>query len=238
MSPRARHALAWLSVSSAIVLAACSELTGGGRAPLSLSFASASSSGSALQASVAVPITGGGHTLDLTSAQLQIRSVELERAESGEDSDAADSDGEGCQADCQSFVAGPIVVDLPVNGGVVTPFTTDVPAGRYSEVEFDLGAVRLKGTYDGTAFDVTVPLNLESELEFHPPVEVGGSSTRNITITTPLSLWLRNPDGSLIDPRRLESDLQLRAAFRARVRAMLRSFSDQNKDGEDSDRSR
>lgn len=216
------------------ILGACSEFGIGGSAPLSLSFASMPASSS--QFSLTVPITAGGHTLDLTSAQLQISQVELERADSGEDSDAEDSDGEGCGSQgCQSFVRGPITVDVPVDGGVVTPFTTDVVPGRYSEVEFDLGALRLRGTYDGALFDVTIPLDLEAELEFHPPIEIGGQSTSNITIATPLHLWLRNPDGSLIDPRELAANAAMRSAFRARVRATLRSFADDDHDGEDSD---
>lgn len=234
MQYRMRILTAASALGVAGALGACSELGIGGSAPLSLSFASTAASSS--QLSFSAPLTGGGHTLDVTSAQLQIARAELERAGSGADSDAADSDGEGCGTQgCESFVSGPLTVDIPVDGGVVTPFTADVTPGRYSEVEFDLGAIRMRGTYDGTAFDVTVPLNLKSELEFHPPIEVGGTSTKNITIATPLQLWLVNPDGSLVDPRQLESNAELRSAFRSRVRATLRSFADQNRDGEDSD---
>lgn len=231
-----RHVAAVLAIP--VLVAGCDKLNGVARStPLSLTVAArALNTGAAvMDANV---ITAGGHSLDLQLAQLYVTRIKLEKTDATGDSDSEDLDDDPCggTVQCEDFVTAPLVIDVPVNGGVITPFTGTVPAGRYSEAEFTLGGVRLKGVYDGQAFDVNIPLNLEAELEFHPPLEVTGSEApRNFTIAFSLEALLRNPDGTLIDPRRLETDATLRETVRARLRASLESFEDDDRDGEDDD---
>ena len=180
----------------------------------------------------AVPITNGGHTLDLTSAALNISKVELHSTTSGEMETECD-DGHGCGV----VASTPLVVTLTPTGAVVTVATAIVPAGTYKEIGVKVSSVRLVGTYDAKAFDVVVPVNIEREMEFKPPVTIGGSSdvARNITIAVPLTNWLRNPDGTLVDPAKLATDSSVRAAVVSRIRASLRAFRDDNHNNRDDD---
>src|SRR5688500_7051250 len=46
--------------------------------------------------------------------------------------------------------------DLPVRGGMVTPLRMQVASGSFDELELRVREVRLKGSYDGKPFDITV----------------------------------------------------------------------------------
>ena len=217
-------------------LAACSasDSMTNSRSAMSLSFAAqgASSSSASVSAS-SIPVTTGGHTLDLTAVTLGITKVEQHNVTKGEMENEGCDDGHGCGA----VVPTPVEVTLSATGGVVTAGTTLVPPGTYREIGVKVGTVRLVGTYDSKAFDVTLPVNVEREMEFKPPVTVGGASdpARNVTIAVPLSTWLKNADGTLVDPAKLATDASLRAAVAQRIRASLKAFRDDNKNDLDDD---
>ena len=217
-------------------LAACSasDSMTNSRSSMSLSFAAqgASSPSASVSASV-IPVTNGGHSLDLTTVTLGITKVELHDVTKGEMENEGCDDGHGCDA----VVATPVEVKLSATGGVVTAGTSLVPPGTYREIGVKVGTVRLVGTYDTKAFDVTLPVNVEREMEFKPPVVVGGASdpARNVTIAVPLSTWLTNSDGTLVDPAKLATDASLRAAVAQRIRASFKAFRDDNKNNKDDD---
>lgn len=220
-------------------LTACSSSDSmiNGRSAVSLSFAPQSGGAAADRVpsgifAAAVPITNGGNTLDLTSAELNISKVELHSVNGG-DMETECDDGKGCG----SVASTPLVVTLTPTGAVVTVATAIVPAGTYREIGVKVASVRLVGTYNTKAFDVVVPVNVEREIEFKPPVTIGGASdvARNITIAVPLTAWLTNADGSLIDPSKLATDASLRATVVSRIRASLRAFRDDNRNNRDDD---
>lgn len=217
-------------------LAACSasDTMTNSHSAMSLSFAAqgATSSSASVSAS-SIPVTTGGHTLDLTTVTLGITKVELHDVTKGEMENEGCDDGHGCGA----VVATPVDVTLSATGGVVTASTGLVPPGTYREIAVKVGTVRLVGTYDSKAFDVLLPVNVEREMEFKPPVTVGGATdpARNVTIAVPLSTWLTNSDGTLVDPAKLATDASLRAAVAQRIRASLKAFRDDNKNDKDDD---
>ena len=217
-------------------LAACSasdSLTNS-RSSMSLSFAARSTSSSSASVSASsIPVTIGGHSLDLTAVTLGITKVELHSVVKGEMENEGCDDGHGCG----KMVATPVEVTLSATGGVVSAGTSLVPPGTYKEIGVKVGTVRLVGTYDSKAFDVTLPVNVEREMEFKPPVTVGGASdpARNVTIAVPLSTWLMNSDGTLVDPAKLATDASLRAAVAQRIRASFKAFRDDNKNDKDDD---
>ena len=228
------------AVAGAVVVAlgACADLiTAGGQGrSLTLSFGTPGSA-SASRAPVdgvsaaAVPITIGGHTLDLTGATLGVSKIELETA-SGASLEFSCKESK----QCSSLVSAPLEVDLAVNGGVVTLPGSFVPAGTYRELEVRFSSVRLRGTYDAQPFDVVVPVNVEQELEFNPPVTIGATGQpANVTIQVPTALWLRNSDGSIIDPRQIATNATLRAQVANRIRATLRAFRDDDRDDNEDD---
>jgi len=194
---------------------------------------SAGTSGTAL---AGTPITKNGHTLDLTQVTIVVERAQLKRqshdACTGDD-DERDSRWGGRAESCASVKIGPTFVDLPLDTGVVTLPMDLIPAGTYSEIEFRVSLARLTGTFDGHAFDVTVPVNAKSEIEFTTPLVVKDSTPTSITINVPIASWLSNPDGSLVDPRQLLTSTTLSAAVRARISASFRAFQDDDHDGKE-----
>jgi hypothetical protein len=236
------------------ILAACDDTTGLRSERVSLTLrvpqSRSLSSATALQASGSpITVAAGTHTLDLDDVEVTFSRVDLERVDDFDDDNDSDSDGdsdhgEDSDRDTDSDQAdnvrlrGPFTVDLPLNGGVITPVTVAVPFGTYDEVKFRVASVRLVGEFDGEAFNVVVPIREKFEVDIRPPLVVDDATDLpNVTVTFVPADWLRDRDGSLIDPRRLDSDKRLRAQFRNRIRAALRAFRDTDRDGDsDSDR--
>jgi hypothetical protein len=129
-------------VSLSALLAACSDSTSTSRTPAQIAFTSGITSTANLQV---VPITGGGHTLNITQATLTITRVELKptktdvcAGDDGADGNLASfsstSDDNGNDA-CEELKAGPLSVDLPLDGGITTLPANAIPAGTFREIE-------------------------------------------------------------------------------------------------------
>ena len=125
-------------VAAALTVVACEDGTGPGidgapGASLSFAVAGSEASGAATMFGAAprpVVITdGAGRTLDITQIQVVLEDVELEREF---DDDCNDDDA------CEEFEIGPVLIDLPVEGGVITPFNVQIPADVYDELELEI----------------------------------------------------------------------------------------------------
>ena len=232
-----------------LVLTACDALSNNGMRDASMSFnvvpsAAAAQTASADASTGLIVVIGGGHTLDLQNADVVFSEVTFEgrdvvNQDDDGDSDTdtdSDSDSDSDHSGNSKFRAGAVTLPLPLEGGLVTPFTGEIPLGTYSGVEMDADFIRLRGTYDGQAFDVTVPVNAELELEFDPPLAVTESSDPiNVSVNVDVASWFKDENGNTIDPRQLSTNSTLRAQFRNRVRASFRAFEDQDKDADESD---
>jgi len=221
--------------------AGCDTFGIGDDEQLSVSFAVPSYQG-ASKPSLAVltdSIIFGGHTLNLQNVDIVLDEITVERSElsSGGDSDGdSDEDSDSDGPSNERLRRGSTTITLPMQGGVITPINEPLPSGFYEEVELDFEAVRLVGTYDGEAFDVTVPVKTELDLLLDPPVEIGSDTDRlNVTVAIDPFMWLRRADGALVDPRLLATDASLRAQFVNRIRASIRAFEDQDRDADESD---
>ena len=221
--------------------AACADsLSAAGARDASVSFGV--SDGAALLSATATPtslivVTGGGHSVDLQSADVVFSEVTFEgtRADTLDDDDS-DRDSDSEHAGNAKFRAGASTVTLPLEGGVITPFSGTIPVGTYNRLEMDADFVRLRGTYDGQAFDVTVPVNAELELAIEPPLNVTSTSDPvNVSVNINVANWLRDANGNAIDPRLLATNSTLRAEFRNRVRASFKAFEDGDRDADESD---
>ena len=228
---------------------ACDDMgLGGDTHPVAMSFAASTQAGLAASIQQAPPIEDGVHTLDLATLTLNLDEVVLERDEDEVDSDSdsqvggedafggdsdseADSDSDG--PGNEHFTTGAVSIDLDVDGGLVTAVSTQVPAGRYEELEMDFASIRFIGTFDGEAFDVTVPVDLELEVEFEPAIDV--QDELSLTVALDVGAWFREADGSLVDPRLLETDATLRNRLMQRIALALDAFEDSDGDGDDSD---
>jgi hypothetical protein len=225
------------TLATAVTLVACSGSDVAPRGASQIAF----TSNSGLSASAnTIPVTSGGHTLDLTQVTLSVARIELKRAVTSACSDDEalhDGDGEDTAhtsvEDCAEMKVGPTTVDLPLSGGMVTLPANALPAGTFRELELRLSQVELKGTFDGQAFDVTLPVDVHGEIEFGTPLSVVDGSPTAITINVPVNNWLTNADGSLIDPRTISTNSTLLDVVRGRIRASLRAFEDEDHDGHD-----
>lgn len=240
LSKRPRAATAASAAFLGLVLTACDSLSTNGTRDAALSFnvvPSAASQLTTAEAGGLIVVTGGGHTLDLQSADVVFSEVTFEgRDVESNDNDDSDVDSDSDHDGNAKFRAGAVTLALPLEGGVVTPFTGEVPLGMYRGIEMDADFVRLKGTYDGQSFDVTVPVNAELELEFEPALEVTESSDPiNVSVKIDVAAWFKDANGNTIDPRELATNSTLRAQFRNRLRASFRAFEDADRDADESD---
>lgn len=239
--------LKWSAVAIGVsAIAACSSSTDvGAGAPTQLSFTTSSPSAVSGSAAI-VPITNGGHTLDLTQATLTIARAELKSAAGdecrGDDENEADDDRGGDRGDggpststedCAEVKVGPTSIDLPLTGSLVTVPANAIPAGTFRELELRVSSVHLKGTFDTKAFDVTLPVDARGEIEFATPLVVTAGAPTSITINVPVNTWLVNPDGSLIDPNAIATSPSLMSTITSRIAASLRAFEDEVHDGRD-----
>ncbi len=225
-------------------VSSCSEPTVSRAAPLAVSFsattATPTQSLGAVAAAGDLVLTIGGHTLDLQQVQLTIDRAELERNrgvgclrdDDDDEADEGDDDGD----ECEDVRIGLSTVDLPLAGGLVTLDQTAIPAGTYREIELRISQVRLRGVFDGQAFDATVPVRVDKEIELSPPLVVVEGTPAAITVNAAVATWLINVDGSLIDPRKLAGSSTLQAIVRSRIAGSFHAFEDRDRDGDDDNR--
>lgn len=228
-------------VISGLALVACADTLGAGdqrEASISIGVPRNGTVASLAGGSTAqLVISTGGHTIDLTAADVVFSEVTFERAnvDAGDDDDS-DADSDSDHAGNRKFRAGAVTVALPLEGGTITPFTGTLPVGVYRGVEMDADFLRIRGTYDGQAFDVTVPVNAELELFFTPPLDVTSSTAPvNVSVNIDVSKWFTAPDGTALDPRTFATNAEARAHFRNNVRSSFRAFEDEDRDHDESD---
>lgn len=233
-----------LMLAGAVVaLAGCDTIGPGtdGEVPMTVSFAVEPRAGlAAMGTDEGLTLASAAETLTLDAVELHVEELVLEREDGDGDVDSdgdSDSDSDSDHGANEEFVVAGAIIDLPLDGGVITPLSQPVPAGFYEEIELDLQGVRLMGAVDGEAFDVLVPVDLELEMEFEPPLEVAGDEVFNITISVDPLAWLENSDGTFIDPRDLATDPTLMNLVRQRMALSFDAFedSDHDADSEDSD---
>jgi hypothetical protein len=230
---------------ASFAVAACSDsLSRSGAREASISFGVVQN-GALLTASSAnvadLVISDDDNSIDLTSADVVFGRIKFK----GIDAPVDDTDGDDADSDSDSddsrdgnavFHAGAATVALPLEGGAITPFTGMLPLGSYRWIQMHADFVRLIGTYNGEAFDVTVPINGKLRTEFQPPIEVTETSEPvAVSVNIDVASWFTDSEGNTIDPRQLNADPVLLAQFRNRVRASFRAFEDEDRDHDESD---
>jgi len=225
------------STTLALAFVACSDSTG----PNSAGTAQIAFTTSTGASANVIPITNGGHTLDLTGVSLTISRAELKAAKS--DACPGDDDGDDEDDDrprtvastsrCGELKIGPTTVALPLGAGMATIPANAIPAGTFREFELRVTEVRLTGTFDGKAFDVPVPVRSKTEIEFSMPLVVTADQPTLITVNVPVDNWLVNTDGSLIDPTKLTTGSSLLSLVKTRIMHSFHAFEDRDRDGHD-----
>ncbi len=247
------------------VISACSDNTGptaGGPATVSLSFTTTGSAGAAFSRSsfgiganlaVADTFVSGSDTLIVTRARVVLREIELKRVnEFACDSIMGDDDG------CEKFEAGPILVDLPLNGSVTTAVSVPIDTGTYDEIEFDIHkpsddnaadsafvaqnlgfadiSIRVDGTFNGQPFVYESDLNVDQEIELATPLVITDMTAQtNVTLRVDLSTWFRSGTGGLVDPQTGNKGGANEGLVKENIKNSFEAFEDEDRDGDDED---
>ncbi len=252
---RKKIATAAALAATLTLVAGCSNTTGPGAGPnVSLSFSTQPAGTLAAPARAAGTVTGadtltdGTNTLVITSAQLVLKKIELERQ------DVATCDTTPEPAGCGDFGAGPTLVDLPLAAGAMQHVTVDIPPGTYTGVQFEIHAVssgdaqdstflqqypdfagtsiRVQGTYNGTPFTYTTDLDVEQELELATPLVISDTTTAtNLTLRVTLADWFKTVTGGLIDPATANVGQPNEGVVKENIKSSMQAFEDRNEDG-------
>jgi len=183
-------------------------------------------------------VTTGADTIVITKAQLVLRQIELKTAQT-------DLCGSGTGGECPEIELGPVLVDLPLVPGAQQQFGVTIPAGSYSEVDFEIYKVtpqdpaalqvlldrslHVEGTYNHQSFTFESSLDVEQELVMMPALVVTDTAATNITIQVSLDRWFRDVNsGALLDPREVAN----RSAIEEAIKVSLKAFKDDDHDGQ------
>jgi hypothetical protein len=194
----------------------------GQNASVQVSFATQAQTGASLSRQPSLGVVQlndtiiGTDTLIYTSVEIVLREVELKRVETPDCVPAGEDNP------CETFQTGPVLVSLPLTPGAEQTFALDtVPPATYSEIKFEVHkaegtdstdqaflaahpdfagvSVRVRGTFNGQAFEYTTSLDVEQTLTLVPQLVVTAGVSTNITVFVDVSRWFVN-DGALMDP--------------------------------------
>jgi hypothetical protein len=186
----------------------------------------------------------GADTLVLTSVEVVLREIELKRVET------PDCTGGDL---CEEFETGPVLVSLPLTPGAAQAFALDsAPAASYNEIELDVHkpddgdpqdqafiaqhpdfadiSIRVRGTFNGVAFEFTTPLNVEQELPLVPDLVIAESTSTNVTIFVDVRTWFV-VNGALVDP----SDTAVSDQIEQNIQNSFEAFEDPDGSGSGDD---
>lgn len=260
------NALSGLAVVAACGTLACSESTSpaGGR-PITVSFSTAAPAGASLSRSAEagalrdVSLSAGTDALVITRVQLVVARLELQRAGATCASDAAMGDDDVDESECAELELAPTVVDIPVNGTVLSVLSGSVPPGSYSALEAKIRPLRsdsehghssaafltahpelngvsvvVEGTFNGTKFTYEGAPRAAFERAFNPPLVVDATPL-NLTVSVDLSTWFRAQSGVLIDPATANAGGPNAALVAENIKRSFHAFRDDDRDGDDDD---
>ena len=241
-----------IPVAAALVLAGCTDATNplAGRGQMMTVSVASVGAPVAIMAGDTLVVASGSDTLRITSVELVLREIELNRVDTGVDCDStADEDA------CEEFELGPRLVSLPLDGGVESLISVPIDSGTYDEVEFEIHkpggdsldtafkaehpdfaniSIRVRGTFNGTPFTYTTPIDQEQEFTFATPlvVDVSGANT-NLTIRMDVRTWFRvGGTGALIDPASANVGQPNEGAVRENIKNSIEAFEDDDRDGD------
>lgn len=159
------------------------------------------------QATYAAPAAKTSGVIDIQEAKMLVRAIKFHGTE-----------------DSLDFKTGTLVVNLNPNDPSNTVVVEDIPEGTYKRITFDihkpeddetisdpefkLGAsgdqrfsVIVKGTMDGTAFDLRLKNSMKQRLDLVPPLVIApGAGALNVTMQVDLNRWFVDEDGRALDP--------------------------------------
>ena len=215
--------------------------------------AGAADRGIALAGAADIVLQDDNHTLEITSVQIVLREIELERL-SDDDCD----DLPGADDDCEEFEIGPMLLDLPLDGSVKQVVEAQIPADVYDEIEFEIHkpdddtpedlafltanptfkgvSIRVMGTFDGEDFVFEQDMDVEQEIDLVPPLTVAeGSGPIELTLELDVTTWFVRGNGTLIDPQTANKGGPNEDIVEDNIERSIEVFEDDDLDGDRDD---
>jgi hypothetical protein len=236
------------------ILAGCSsDLTGGNRHPVQLSFTTNTTVAAAANRVAADLVVGPGDELVLQKVQLVFARLELDRAGTADcvGNVESDDDHENMGEDCEDVSRNPFLVDVPVDDALHPVINIPLADGTFSQLEAKLApartaatdfnaanpnlvgkSVRVEGTFKGTPFVFTSPVRAKLEMEFDPPLVID-ATTKNATVAIDVRKWFLTSSGDVIDPTQATPGSTGLQQIEQNIRRSFHAFEDDNERGED-----
>jgi hypothetical protein len=195
----------------------------------------------------------GTDTLRITSAEVVLRKISLERASVNVNCDSVQD-----ETACEEFTVGPQLVSLPLAPGATVAITVALDSGTYRSVQFKIHkpggdsldllfkaahpdfatiSIRVRGIFNGTPFTYTSTLDQGQEYDFVPPLQVDASgSSTNLTIRVDLTTWFKQSgSGALIDPSTANPGGANEGVVKVNIRNSVKAFEDRDHNGDERD---
>jgi hypothetical protein len=243
-----------VGVAALVVATGCSsDLTGGNRHPVQLSFTTHSAVASRANRVVADLVVGTGTDFVLQKVQLVFPRLELDRTGTADcvGDVESDDDHENMGEDCEDVSRIPLLVNVPLDDALHPVIDIPLAEGTFSQLEAKLAparstatdfntanpnlvgkSVRVEGTFKGTPFVFTSAVRANVEMEFDPPLVID-ATTKNATVAIDVRKWFLNPDGSVIDPTTATPESAARQQIEQNIRRSFHAFEDDDERGED-----
>lgn len=241
-------------IAALITLAACSsDLTGGNKHPVQLSFTTNATVTGAANRVAADLVVGPASELVIQKVQLVFGKIELDRTGAADcvAEDESGDDHPNMGEECEDVTLNPILVDVPVDDALHPVINIPLAAGTYAQLEARLRparanatdfntanpnlvgkSVRVAGTFKGTPFVFTSSVNAKLEMEFDPPLVID-ATTKNATVSINVSKWFLNSDGAAIDPTMATPGSSNLSQIENNIRRSFHAFEDDHERGED-----
>jgi len=263
------------------LLGACGT-SGGPSSSTQVTFSLATRQGAApFAALMGDTIATASDTLVIDKVEMVLRDIRFNRVndngcdtEEGDDSssvdasarvafshDGGDDDGHDGHSDgCESFNAGPFLLDLPLGSGTAKAFAVAVDTGSYDQVrikvhkpeddsgdardiaflaahpDFNKVSIRVTGSFNGQAFSFETDRNAEERFNLVPPLVVADSvSNIDVTIQVDVAAWFQDGSGGIIDPGTANKGGPNDNLVEHNIQNSFKAFRDENHDGHDDD---
>jgi hypothetical protein len=255
MEARYLYNIKLVGVVALCTLAACSsDLTGGNRQPVQLSFTTKVSSAPAAIRISPDLVVGAAGDLILTKVQVVIGKVELDENDQTNcvtEIESAGNDHAQVGQECEDVSRDPVLVDIPVDAAVHSVINVPLAQGTYTKLEAKLEpagdiatafntanpnlvgkSVRVEGTYKGTPFVFTSAVRTGLEMEFSPPLVID-ATTMNATVTLDVAKWFLDGSGAVIDPNTATAGSSTLQLIEDNIRRSFHAFQDNDESGVD-----
>jgi hypothetical protein len=246
---------ALLLLGATTVLGGCGDGTGlaegSGQVTLSVTTQAPGQAAFMQAAAASDTLTDTQNELILTSVEIVLREIELERI-SDDACDSADFDEDSCE----KFEIGPILLDVPLNGEIEQVLTVEADTGVYDEVEFDLHkvsnddpedaafrqahpdmigrSIRVQGFYNGQPFTYETDIDEEQEHHLVPPLVIDEMTTSvNVTLKVDVDAWFRTAGRDLVNPQSANKGGEYESLVNDNIKQSFEAFEDDDHDGED-----